>query len=164
MCPSPPHLQWNPVLTHTPSILWAWDLKPVCWALIQCCHWSAECLWTPYLFLHLSFFMGFPADSVVRFYLPMPKIQEMQVWSLGQEDSLEEERATHSSILAWEVPRTEEPGGLQSMGLQRVRYDCSDRAHSLDFPTSIQEVLMQLVWGICIFNPFTQLILMQTQR
>ena len=122
MCPSPPHLQWNPVLTHTPSILWAWDLKPVCWALIQCCHWSAECLWTPYLFLHLSFFMGFPADSVVRFYLPMPKIQEMQVWSLGQEDSLEEERATHSSILAWEVPRTEEPGGLQSTGSQRVRH------------------------------------------
>ena len=72
--------------------------------------------------------MGFPADSVVRFYLPMPKIQEMQVWSLGQEDSLEEERATHSSILAWEVPQTEEPGGLQSTGSQRVRHKWSDLA------------------------------------
>ena len=49
--------------------------------------------------------------------------QEMQVWSLGQEDPLEEGVATHSSILAWRIPWTEEPGGLQSMGLQRVRYD-----------------------------------------
>ena len=39
------------------------------------------------------------------------------VWSLGQEDSLEEEMATHSSIPAWDIPRTEEPGGLQSMGV-----------------------------------------------
>ena len=47
-------------------------------------------------------------------------MQEMQVQSLGQEDPLEEEMATHSSILAWEVPWTEESGGLQSMGSQRV--------------------------------------------
>ena len=42
---------------------------------------------------------------------------------LGQEDSLEKEMVTHSSILAWEIPWTEEPGRLQSMGLQRVRHD-----------------------------------------
>ena len=47
----------------------------------------------------------------------------MQVQSLGQEDLLEKEIATHSSILAWAIPWTEEPGGLQSMGLQRVRHD-----------------------------------------
>ena len=47
----------------------------------------------------------------------------MRVWSLGQEDSLEEEMATYSSILAWRIPRTEEPGKQQSMGLQRVRHD-----------------------------------------
>ena len=47
-------------------------------------------------------------------------MQETQVKSLGQEDPLEKEMATHSSILAWEIPWTEEPGGLQSMGLQRV--------------------------------------------
>ena len=47
----------------------------------------------------------------------------MQVGSLGQEDPLEEETATHSSILAWEIPWTEDPGGLQSMGLQRVRHN-----------------------------------------
>ena len=48
---------------------------------------------------------------------------ERQVWSLGQEDSLEKEMATHSNILAWEIPRTEEPGGLQSKELQRVGHD-----------------------------------------
>ena len=45
-------------------------------------------------------------------------MQETRVQSLGQEDPLEEEMVTHSSILAWEIPRTEESGGLQSMGLQ----------------------------------------------
>ena len=47
----------------------------------------------------------------------------MRVQSLGQEDPLEEETATPSSILAWGLPWTEEPGGLQSMGSQRARYD-----------------------------------------
>ena len=47
----------------------------------------------------------------------------MQVQSLGQEDPLEEETATHPSILAWKIPWTEVPGGLQSMGLQRVGHD-----------------------------------------
>ena len=48
---------------------------------------------------------------------------EMWVRSLGLEDPLEEEMTTHSSILAWRIPWTEEPGGLQSMGSQRVRHD-----------------------------------------
>ena len=47
-------------------------------------------------------------------------MQAMRVQSLGQEDSLEKEMATHSSILAWEIPWTEDPGGLRFMGLQRV--------------------------------------------
>ena len=46
-------------------------------------------------------------------------MQKMQVQSLAQEDSLEKEMATHSSILAWEIPWAEQPGGLQSMGLQK---------------------------------------------
>ena len=50
-------------------------------------------------------------------------MQETWVQSLGQEDPLEEEMATHSSILAWRIPWTEEPGGLQSMVSQRVRHD-----------------------------------------
>ena len=53
----------------------------------------------------------------------LPALQETQVQSLGQEDPLEEEMATHSSILAWRIPWTEEPGGLQSMGSQRVRHN-----------------------------------------
>ena len=47
----------------------------------------------------------------------------MRVRSLGQEDPLKKEMATYSSILAWEIPWTEDPGGLQSMGLQRVRHN-----------------------------------------
>ena len=50
-------------------------------------------------------------------------MQETQVPSLGQEDSLEEEMASHSNILAWEIPCTEELGGLQSMELQRVGHN-----------------------------------------
>ena len=51
----------------------------------------------------------------------LPEMQETLVWSMGQEDPLEKEMATHSSIIAWRIPWTEEPGGLQSMGSQRVR-------------------------------------------
>ena len=50
-------------------------------------------------------------------------MQEMQFHSLGWEDPLEKEMATHSTIFAWEIPWTEEPGGLQSMVLQRVGHD-----------------------------------------
>ena len=50
----------------------------------------------------------------------LPAMQETWIRSLGQEDPLEKEMATHYSILAWEIPWTEEPGGLQSMGLQRT--------------------------------------------
>ena len=52
-----------------------------------------------------------------------PAVQEIQVRFLSGEDPLEEEMATHSSILAWRIPWTEEPGGLQSLGLQRVRHN-----------------------------------------
>ena len=50
-------------------------------------------------------------------------MQEIQVQSPGLEDPLEKEMATHSSILVWEIPRTEEPGELESMGPQRVRHN-----------------------------------------
>ena len=53
----------------------------------------------------------------------LPAMQETWVQSLGREDPLEKEMATHSSILAWRMPRTEEPGGLQSTGSQRVGHD-----------------------------------------
>ena len=53
----------------------------------------------------------------------LPTMWETQVRSLGQENLLEKEMATHSSTLAWKIPWTEEPGRLQSMGSQRVRHD-----------------------------------------
>ena len=53
----------------------------------------------------------------------LPAMQETRVQSLSLEDPLKEDMATHSSILAWRIPWTEEPGGLQSMGLQRVGHD-----------------------------------------
>ena len=62
----------------------------------------------------------------------LPAIWETQVQSLGREDAMEEEMATYSSILAWKIPWTEEPGRLQSMGLQRVGHD---RATSLSLFT-----------------------------
>ena len=57
----------------------------------------------------------------------LPAMWESWVWSLGQEDPLEKEMATHSSILAWKIKWTEEPGGLQSMGSQRVGHDLATK-------------------------------------
>ena len=64
--------------------------------------------------------MGFPGGSVVE---NLPAMQETQVRSLDQEDPLEKEMTTHSSILVWEIPWTEEPGGLQSMVSQGVGHN-----------------------------------------
>ena len=67
-----------------------------------------------------KWYMGLPDGSVVK---NLPAVQETWVGSLGWEDPLEEGMATHSSFLAWRIPRTEKPDGLQSMGSQRVGYD-----------------------------------------
>ena len=63
------------------------------------------------------------ASQIAQMVKNPPAMQETQVQSLGQEDTLEEEMATHSSILAWRIPRTEEPGRLQSMQSQIIRHD-----------------------------------------
>ena len=66
----------------------------------------------------------FPGSSLVaQMEKNLPAMQETQVQSLGWEDALEKGMATHSSILAWRIPWTEEPGKLQSMGLQRAGHD-----------------------------------------
>ena len=67
--------------------------------------------------------MGFPAGSIVKNPPASEKMQEIRVRSLIQEDPLEKEMATQPGILAWEIPWTEELGGLQSIGSQRVRHD-----------------------------------------
>ena len=70
-----------------------------------------------------SHVLGFPSGLVVSNLPAMHKTQEFLVPFLGGEYPLEEEMANHSSILAWKIPQTEKPGGLQSMGLQRVGHD-----------------------------------------
>ena len=64
--------------------------------------------------------MSFPVAQLVK---NLPAMQQTQVQSLGWEDPLEKGMATHSSVLAWRIPWAEEPGGLQSMGSQRVGHD-----------------------------------------
>ena len=63
------------------------------------------------------------ASCVAQSVKNLPAVQETRVLSLGWEDPLEKEMATHSSILAWKISWTQEPGALQSMGLQRVGHD-----------------------------------------
>ena len=80
------------------------------------------------LFLLLSI-QGFPGGSVVKNVscLPMQETQENVGSVPGGEDPLEEKMATHSSILAWRIPWTEEPGRLQSMGSQRVKHNLATK-------------------------------------
>ena len=74
--------------------------------------------------LHNFFFkLGTLGFLVAQRLKQLPGMQETWVWFLGQEDPLEKEMATHSRILAWKIPWTEEPGRLQSMGWQRDRHD-----------------------------------------
>ena len=63
------------------------------------------------------------ASLLAQMVKNLPVMQETWIRYLAQEDPLEKGMATHSSILSWRIPWTEEPGGLQSMGLQRVRHD-----------------------------------------
>ena len=77
-------------------------------------------------YMHMYIFqltLNIRASLVVQVVKSLPAMQETQVRSLAQEDPLEKEMATHSSILAWGILWPEEPGGLQSMGLQRIRHN-----------------------------------------
>ena len=81
-------------------------------------------------------------------------MQEMQVRSLGQEDPLEKEIATHSGILAWEIPWAEEPGGLQFMGSQRVTYDLATKQLNKynAVACSFKVYLSSNILHICCYN------------
>ena len=84
-----------------------------------------------WLYLHIQGLRGFPGDAakhrqpcgvlhmLTKTHLPMQETQKMQVLSLGWEEPLEGEMATHPTFVAWRIPGTEKPGGLQSMGLQK---------------------------------------------
>ena len=72
---------------------------------------------------NLFILKGFVSSLVAQTVKRLPTMRETWVQSLGQEDLLEKKMATHSSILAWKIPWMEEPGRLQSMGLQRVGHN-----------------------------------------
>ena len=104
----------------------------ICSNIIRCCWWSSHlavsaphlAVSAPYkwLFMHRAN-RPLGASLVAQMVKNLPIMLKAWVWSLGREDPLQKRMATHSSILAWRIPWTEEPGGLQSMGLQRVGQD-----------------------------------------
>ena len=117
-------------------------------------------MWLPYIYG----FQGGASDKEPAYN------EERRVWSQGQEDPLEEGMATHSSIVAWRIPWTEEPGRLQSTGSQRVGHDWSDLAqhthththththvHSCSFPLSqdIEYGLLGYTIGPCYLSIFS---------
>ena len=81
---------------------------------------AVSLLWAAILYVHP---LCLRASLVVQMIKNLPAVRETWVRSLGQEDHLEKGMATHSHILAWRIPRREEPGGIQSMGTQRVRHN-----------------------------------------
>ena len=91
---------------------------------------NSSFIWSELPWISLNYYLelrkGFPGGSVVKNLPAMQETQEMWVQFLGWKESLEEEMAKHSSVLAWRIPWTEEPGGLQSIELQRVGYNWSD--------------------------------------
>ena len=80
------------------------------------------CIWYIYLYCIIVLITQL-SSLVAQMVKHLPTVRETQVQSLGWEDLLEKEMATHSSIHAWKIPWMEEPGRLQSMGLQRVGHD-----------------------------------------
>ena len=117
-----------------PEILFAFSIPCCLLSSFLPCH-GLSISFT-YIYLLCLFVFLFPSSlgSLLPPHMPLngkesscnagdPVMQEIQVWSLCREDPLEKEMATHSDILAWEIPLTGEPGGLQSMGLQRVGHN-----------------------------------------
>ena len=85
-----------------------------------------------------------------------PAMWETWVWSLGCEDPLEEEMATHSSILVWRIPWTEESGGLQSMGSWRARHNWATK-HSTILNTCKRDQIIPMIPFNVFFSPTTHL-------
>ena len=81
------------------------------------------------------------ASLVAQMVKNLPAMQETRHQSLGWENPQEKEMTTHSGVLAWKIPWTEEPGRLQSMESQRVRHDRSDLAHTQTIFTEIDHML-----------------------
>ena len=108
---------------------------------------------------HYNFFCS-PLHSKCAFLMSqmvtdLPAMQETWVWFLGWVDPLEKGMATHSSILAWRIPWTEDPGGIQSMELQRVEHDWVTNTHThIQYNFSkvfkVSNLYSQLNWNVWI--------------
>ena len=121
------------VLTYRTWLFW-WG--SIVWMVLEfCCKLSNMIyfIWEFFINKHhinplklvcVTYRMGFPGGSVVK---NPPAMQKTWIQTLGLQDSLEKKMTTHSSVLAWKILWTEEPGGLQSMGLERVRYDVATK-------------------------------------
>ena len=83
-----------------------------------------------YIYIHIYIYIYIWASLIAQSVKNLSAMQETQVRSLGGEDPLDKGMATHSSILAWRIPWTEEPGGLRSIGLQKVVHDWATNTHS----------------------------------
>ena len=102
--------------------------------------------------MHNIHICTYPYTCMAQAVKNLPAIQETQVQILGQEAPLEEEMATHSSMLAWKIPWTEEPGGLYSMELQRVRHNWMTNTHLHMIPYStLTYYSMGLIYCLHIF-------------
>ena len=138
--------QWTWVWVSSGS--WWWPGKP---GVLQSMglqrvghNWATELNWSEiqkgFIFsfcIQMYPLKHFPGGSTVW---NSPAVQETWIQSQGQEDPLEKEMATHSNILAWRISRTEEPDGLQSIGLQRVGHNWSNLAHR--------------EWSVCVWVYF----------
>ena len=125
----------NGKLPSQTSRFWS---KTFPWLLLSKAYWYGVSLLPPLTWAVWGFLFG-EASLMAQRIKRLPAMQETWVLSLGWEDPLEKEMATHSSILAWRIPWTEEPGGLQSTGLQRVGHDWAN---------SLREVWSATVHGV----------------
>ena len=138
---------WPPLFVYFTSIMWMPYHK---WSQKKSSH-----LFLPNMLLLLFFFFFFQSywAAVTQTVNNLPAMQETWVWSLGWEDPLEKEMAIHSSILAWKIPWTEEPGGLQSVGSPRVGHWMTN---TFTFSPFIQPLEMD-IWEGCLLLPSTSL-------
>ena len=89
------------------------------------------------------------ASLEVQMVKNLPAMQETRVWSLAWEDPLEKGMATHSSILAWRIPWTEKPGGLQTIGSQRVRHEwAAEHTHTVGYPADWAAIHFSAFYGL----------------
>ena len=113
------HCWWEcKVAPSLGKTLWLFYINWCKHSNFACLNYIFHCI-THFIYTFIVIMSSLVAQRVKR----LPTMWETWVWSLGREDPLEKEMATHSSILAWEIPWMEKPGSLQSMGSQRVGHD-----------------------------------------